>query len=283
MVLRPTVLLASILTLFILIFGNRTLAQWSQTNGPQGGAITSILVYGSSDFLASTAGAGIFRSTNGGINWTLAAGNPLDRFATLLASNNSTMFAGASATLFCSSDEGITWNTDSVGLSAIGSVYTLTIEGSDFYAGGDHGVYHSTVAGGDWSPMNTSILDVSSIAVDDSLIIVSAYYGLYRSTDFGASWETISLGITLDHSYPVTIGFAFGKLFTGTHKGLLVSTDHGSNWSIAVTDSVHPRIEALCVVDSVIYAGGENLFGSSDSGKTWTKIGPRPQRPQPMT
>ncbi len=44
-------------------------AQWVQTNGPTGGAITSIAISGSHWF-AGGYDSGVFRTTDGGAHWT---------------------------------------------------------------------------------------------------------------------------------------------------------------------------------------------------------------------
>lgn len=52
----------------IIFLFNSANAQWSQTSGPGGGPIASLLVKGSDVFAASQYGS-MHRSSNGGISW----------------------------------------------------------------------------------------------------------------------------------------------------------------------------------------------------------------------
>ena len=55
--------------LAFLMLGSTGIAQWVQTNGPEGGAVFELLA-DVSNLYAGTSGAGVFLSTDAGATWT---------------------------------------------------------------------------------------------------------------------------------------------------------------------------------------------------------------------
>jgi len=78
----------------IVLLGAQSLqAQWIQTNGPSGGAVTCLAVNGSNLF-AGGSGGGVFLSTNNGTSWTAVNTGLTNTIVGSLAVSDSNLFAG---------------------------------------------------------------------------------------------------------------------------------------------------------------------------------------------
>lgn len=59
-----------IVSIFTLLFSITSVnAQWTQTNGPDGGGAVSVLAVSGTNIFAGGIYSGVFRSTNDGTSW----------------------------------------------------------------------------------------------------------------------------------------------------------------------------------------------------------------------
>ncbi len=106
---------------------------WTQTNGPEGGKITALVLNGSTVF-AGTQGGGVFRSTDGGVNWTRASNGLLSPDITSLVFRDNALYAGtAGEGVFRSTDNGDNW-TEFSELLTEGFVFAMTSTPTHLYA-----------------------------------------------------------------------------------------------------------------------------------------------------
>src|SRR5262249_17866913 len=103
------------------------LGQWSQTNGPYGGYIRTLLVNGG-DLFAGTFGGGLFLSTNNGQSWTAINNGLPNTIVYALAVNGGNLFAGTERGVFLSTNNGQSWTAVNNGL-ANQPVYALAVNG----------------------------------------------------------------------------------------------------------------------------------------------------------
>ena len=124
---------------------------WQQTNGPFGGIINAIAVDTSEDIFVGTNDIGIFRSTNGGINWS-SVNNGLTNF-----------------------------HINTLSINPKGYIFA----GSDI-----EGIFRSTNRGNSWELFIDGSLNrkVSSFVFDSAYIIAATDSGVFRSSDDGESW-----------------------------------------------------------------------------------------------
>ena len=179
---------------------------WS-TNGPYGGSINSLVIdpVNSSTIYAGTSGSGVFKSTNGGANWS-AANNGLPSTSVYVHAlaidplNSSTIYA-ATGGVFKSTNGGASWSRSSNGINtAVRAVAVDPLNPNTVYAGSIfRGVFKSTNGGVSWSAANNGLtnLDVATLAINprDSNVIYAVTNSLatggfiFKSTDGGASWS----------------------------------------------------------------------------------------------
>jgi photosystem II stability/assembly factor-like uncharacterized protein len=236
----------------------------------------------------AAAGGGVWKTTDGGSDWTP------------LTDDQATLFMGAIA-LAPSNPDVIYAGTGEATNSA------LSFTG--------HGVLKSTDAGASWTLLGADVFDrhtISQIVVapDDPNTVYVAVggsgthglagdTGIWRSSDGGATWTNTTTSISttasfsdveLDPAHPQTLYAAVGSFRGSLSNGVYMSTDGGNTWSIAgnfpidtregrMTVAIAPS-DSQTVYVSVSASGlGGSSFGrllevlkSTNGGSTWTVL-----------
>ena len=154
------VLLISLLALFITSQAGLVSAGtnvWT-SNGPEGGTIIALAIdpVTPATLYAGTSG-GVFKSTNGGGNWSAVNTGLTDTYVCALAidpATPATLYAGTlGGGVFKSTNGGGDWSAVNTGLTNT-CVYALAIDPvtpAILYAGTEGGVFKSTNGGGNWA------------------------------------------------------------------------------------------------------------------------------------
>jgi len=227
------ILLSSVL---IALVTTMTHAQWEQTNGPTCNPTVWALAVSGSYLYAGSGGDGIFKSNDGGANWTaINNGIPLTQInVSSIYASGSLLLAGVNNSLYRSMDNGANWFLSNAGLPG------------------------------------TEILAINA---NLSYIFVGTYgSGIYRSHDNGLSWVNDNYGVD-PNAWVTSFAFAGTKIFAGTTSGLFVSTNNGDSWS---STTVLSSVLSVAVHDQFVIAGTEysGFFRSVDGGNTWVQLGP---------
>ncbi|MCF8461412.1 MAG: T9SS type A sorting domain-containing protein [Flavobacteriales bacterium] len=257
-----------LLILFLYLTVTQTItAQWTITTGPAQPNVVSVSTSGTNTFAA--AGAAVSYTSNNGTNWTLVS-NGLSGPIHSVATKGTDVFAGAGGgAVFQSSNNGTNWTNTSTGLPSY-DVRSLTVSGTDIYAG-TFGVYKSTNSGLLWTKLNqTWNAFVLSIAVSGNTILAATpSAGIYMSSSGGAGWSQVNNGLPTAINAVLIVGTT---LLAGTSSGLYISTNGGSSWTATtVTDG----IGSLTAVGTNVFAGGSSgggVFLSTDGGSSWAAI-----------
>lgn len=140
---------------------------------------------------------GLFKTTNGGNNWTLS-NNGLGTTAFAIAidpSTPATIYAGGGV-IFKSTNGGANWSNSSTGLS--GTTHCIVIDPANtatIYAGTSSGVFKSINGGGNWtsssSGLGNAVIYSCAISPASSTTIYagSGNGKIFKTLDGGSSWS----------------------------------------------------------------------------------------------
>jgi ligand-binding sensor domain-containing protein len=260
---RPLLIL--LMTAIISSCSNLLIAQWIQTNGPEGGE-TCCFASIDSRLFAGTVG-GVYLSTNDGTNWT-ATQQP-DTGLNCLAVRGTNLFAGTRDGVFLSSDYGDSWTAVNNGL-AKNDVRVLTVNNANLFAGTSQGgVFLSINDGDNWTAVNNGLtnLSVKSLNVINGNLYAGTSGGLFLSTDNGSNWNFVGLpGESIN-----ALAIINTYLFAGTdNSGVFRSTDNGANWEIVKIDT---NVKALTVIGTDLFVGSEyGTYLSHTFGASWIPV-----------
>ncbi len=267
---------------------------WRQTNGPYGGKILTLYETTNGVLFAGTEGAGIFRSTDNGNNWTPVNTGLYDEpgeqslKVTAIAEKGNKIYVGTPEALYISTDIGNTWQY----------VSTIRVPGS-----------------------------ISGIVIlDDHIYVSTLLKGVWQSKD-GNSWAQINDGLgTTFHGnllendprldpnpFPLKSIYVFKlssvgpTLVAATEKGFFRRMVNEDSWALINptviehsdevesennsqdTQELNPSpkqhsssdllVESLASIKHLLYMSGSmgkksGIFRSNDVGDSWTLITP---------
>ena len=247
--------------------------------------------------LAGTATARLFRSRDGGDTWSPLT-FPAESRSTLHAilidpmrpnvywvavSSEILQFAG----LFCSIDEGLTWQ--SVLALERKQVWTLASWNVDSHviaAGAEDGVYLTRDGGKDWTLLSLSgtawphpVVSLTFDPADANTIYAGTPHLAWKTVDGGSTWHRIPRGMEEDSDiFHLNVDMRRrNHLFAAACSGIYRSLDGGSTWS-SLERALGGQIRTYVITRSpdqpdVVYAGTSvGLIVSRDSGANWYRL-----------
>ena len=229
-----------------------------------------------------------YKTTDGAASWTPVrfgerfylqawAIDPLD---------SANVYAGTTAGVFKSTDEGRSWIKTNSGLTSL-DVRALAVDPKNpvtvYAATSGGGLFKSTDRGSRWSPANAGLTNtnVQSLALDatnPSRMFVGTWGGgVFKSLDGGQRWNPINSGLASPHIGTVVLdprrpSVAYAAPY---QQGIFRTTDDGATWNAINTGLGQLSVNALAVdpVDtSVLYAGADGVYKSTNGGGNWTRI-----------
>ncbi|MBI4528657.1 MAG: tandem-95 repeat protein [Deltaproteobacteria bacterium] len=243
-------------------------------------------------------GGRIYKTMDGGANWTAVGINTRDSILALAVSPNystdNTIFAGVNTVgIYKTTNGGASWTQVLFSLDvrsfAISPNYA---NDRTIFAGTNSGVYKSTDSGASWTAVNSGIsntyyicyLAISPNYANDQTIYVGGRFsgGVYKSTNGGASWTAVNSGISTNtgiYSIAISPNFSTDQtVYAGTAwRGVYKTTNGGSSWT-AVGSLTDVYVNSLSlspnyITDQTVYAGTSNgVYKSTDSGLSWTAV-----------
>ena len=280
-------------TSFTSMATSPNLLGWSSTgndasSGGQGWYDLAIAASPSNASEVIVGGVNIWRTTNGGTNWSLFAhwtgsGAPYVHadIHWLEYKNGNTVYVGCDGGVFYTANGGASFSAINgsmniaqmykMGNSA--STYSLAIaghqdNGTNLYTGG-----WNRVIGGDGMG---AFIDWNN----NSVMYGELYYGDFRrSTNGGSNWSSITTGLsgtaawnTPWHQDPQTANTLYGG-----YQQMFKSTNQGTSWSQIGSITGTSTITEFAVAPSnpqVIYVikGGTALYKTTNGGGSWTSV-----------
>ena len=123
-----------LITIGIVIYSTFLKAQWIQTNGLEGGDVSSFVVSGINLF-AGTINSGVFISTNNGDTWSKVNAGLTNLYISSLAVSGPNLFAGTfEGGIFRSTNNGEFWVAVNTGLTE-DAVNCLAVSATNIFAG----------------------------------------------------------------------------------------------------------------------------------------------------
>jgi hypothetical protein len=200
---------------------------------------------------------------------------PFGTSSTMFAVAGTTVYAATNEGVFCSSDNGVTWNAAGLASQRIRALLPV---GTLLLASTGTELYRSSDNGKTWTESSSGLPNqfVSALCLFENTLFAGTYGGgIYRSADNGVTWTAASPTLTRQRVAALTV--------TGTHlfaaiqdgaSGVYVAADHGTTWTLADAGATVMNVCSLIAKDSTLYAGcsGGQLYRSVNFGSSWTLV-----------
>jgi hypothetical protein len=235
------------------------------------------LYAGTGNQLTNKKIVGVFKSTDGGANWSASNAGLPDATMRVIAVDPltpGTLYAGG-AGVFKSTDGGVNWKETWPGSDIRALVINPKAPAIVYVGTWGGGVIKSTDGGGNWVSTNLKSPYIYSLVMDPATpttlyVSTSSIFkntgGVFKSTDGGESWNAANTGLTgdlisvltIDPLTPTTLYAAVA--FTGVFK----STDSGDSWIPDKVAQLGFYLNALAIdpkSPNILYAGPESNAG----------------------
>lgn len=206
----------------------------------------------------------------------------------------------ANAGLYKSTDKGLNWTalTDNMLVTSIVAIEIDQLDHNIVYFGGGGKIYKSTNGGTSFSLTGDATFNNTTYQVNDivsrpgfrNTLFLATNKGLYRTTDGGTSYTQISAGDYLEVEFkPGDNNTVYAVRVNGTKTEFYKSTDGGSTFTLKTSGWPAPaageeqkrtEISVSAANPAIVYAlatgaanGGSGLYGvyvSTNSGESWT-------------
>ncbi|SPF44155.1 exported hypothetical protein [Candidatus Sulfotelmatobacter kueseliae] len=243
----------------------------------------SIIYAGCAGWFGPASSTGIYKTTNGGVNWTPSDTGLTDPAVAVIwldQANPNILVAGTlNIGLFRSTDAGANWQAVS---PAFGPTTALLQVGSSLYAGTSQGIALSQDDGATWNLIEPATAWIQSLAASGTYIYAGRGDGaVIVQSNPGATW-LISQPLAFDGNNSISADPANPLHAIAVEQGyyetpdVWETQDGGNTWQ-----SYNPMqwaIQYLAFDPSdatgqTVYAGADYQFtGSADGGLTWTQL-----------
>jgi photosystem II stability/assembly factor-like uncharacterized protein len=266
---------------------------WSSCRGPEGAVIDALAIdpLNPAILYAGMDADGVYKSTDGGLNWT-AINNGLAnlniRVLVLHPQGPTTIYAGTSTGgVFKSTDGGDSWSAANSGLANL-NLRALAVNPQNpaiiFAATSTGGVFKSTNGGENWNEANSGLSNLNgrSLAIDiqspATMFVGTQGGGIFKSTDSGESWKAILSGLSYKNFQTIALDPRSPEiLYAGTDSGAYKSTNSGRSWSAIVDGLDDINVLSFAVdpqISGVVYAGTNSggVYKSANYGELWSAV-----------
>ena len=268
---------------------------WQRRSRVEGDTAAAILALAGdpkhgSVFYASTAGGGLYKTTDAGEGWKHIGDRlPLPWITALAVEpiDTQVVYAGTQHGLvFRSSDGGASWeSTGGVAEASITALVADSAQPERIYAGTEGlGLFRSDDAGLNWAYAGDEIgFAIQRILIPrrgpQSQVYVSSERGVFRSEDAGRSWSAYLspvAGIAADvagTSAPVVITLHGDNTIKGDGLNDAVTVVPAAR--VAATGAGITALTSSPAQPGVLYvlAGGRGAYRSTDLGVSWSRLG----------
>lgn len=235
-------------------------ATWTRINNQwNAGTPWTIRVDANSGAIYVGTSMGVYKTTDGGANWTLTLSGKDVRALELDSFGN--IYAGTGgAGVFKSVDGGANWTENSNGLSFYKVIQAMTKNSSDEIFAGTigNGVAKTVDFAANWNFVNMPYPHIWAMASTSTGTIFAGTYGdgLYRSTDGGANFHKVTLSVP--HVYSLVVDASDNIYASSYVGGVYASSDNGNTWTNVGMNGFGVSTMIVNPNASTIYAGTKN-------------------------
>ncbi len=219
----------------------------------------------------------LYKTTNGGLNWTLNMTDNSSRIKAIYFANEMTGYLGGYSTngwlptkLLKTTNGGNTWDSLTTNtIQGVNYLYFLNDLTGFMNVGGGR-IFKTTNGAVSWD----SCASMGSSAgrfyfINQNTGFVNAQYITYKTTNCGLSWTSITLpagNFYYNGTETYTTVYEFGKILRSTNNGL-----NFTNYTNSVYTGFMNKIQAID--ENVAYIGCDNgtILKTVDGGNNWTK------------
>ena len=236
--------------------------------------------------LLGTDGAGVLRSTDGGLTWSAANDGFSEHVVSRVLVAGGRVIVGVSGdrqhsgVLTAAKPEG-PWTKLANGLEGR-ELLSLALAGSEVLAGTDDGVFLSASHCGEWRRLATlasgvelhpRALDVA--VVDEKTFLAATDHGLLRFSDTGSAFQSKSLGLASSVLAVAVSPTDRGLAVAATPLGFFRSLDGGASWQQVSQAPAAGAIHSLAFLPGdarLLFAATQGgLLRSADQGRSWER------------
>ena len=268
------------ITLFCFFSHCPCQAQWEKTQFPSTKYSTSVHVFFGKYFYVSTDGFSFFyRSSDHGYSWeNIANSLPKEKAILGIITSGDTLIASltdwnpdSTGGIYYSTDNAGSW-VKSTGNGQYVSYLSKFYKIANFLYGEYSGqLIRSTDNGNNWKSATNGIvagLTIAKLILLDSTCFASTYgEGIYVSSDTGKTWKNQKNIFLKDLVYDMV---SVGNTLFATDGNLYKSSDKGNNWVLSLPKA--SSINSLIVHDGLLFASGDGVYCSRDTGLSWINI-----------
>lgn len=227
---------------------------WLFTNAINGrSSFFSIVISGPNVLVGTDTNLSI--SSNDGATWVLLLA-PINVYA--MAQGSEFLFAASSSGVIRSSNNGLNWTVANNGLPLpLPEVRGFTAEGTTLCLGLANALYISLNNGDSWTQAQTpwSPHTIARVFLNKSILYAATTGGMYTSRTQGSSWILAAVGIP-DTSQVVAFAAIKSGVYAGTNNaGVLTSANGGVTWTSGNFNLPDLQITTLAADSSFVYAG----------------------------
>ena len=276
----------TVLLLSFLFLQDTVQAQWTSTDGINGGLVFDVNNGPTGNMYAYLEEQGVLKSEDGGSTWTLLGTNglPPAAFGSAIETMEGTLLAGIrSEGIFRSTDGGESWAVSNTGLErfSFSSVekFHRRPDSTMYFTSGFIGIFKSEDDGLSWIELTGDLPNevVEEVAFDTlGFPLVAHIEGIFKNE--GEGWKNISANnfIELNAVAVDQQGTIYAGRFGQTGGGVFASIDGGASWSFSGDNSsLTDAIRALFAHSSgAVFAGTEKsgIYRTLDQGATWEEV-----------
>jgi photosystem II stability/assembly factor-like uncharacterized protein len=212
----------------------------------------------------------VYRSSNGGVNWTSAGQIPSNAYSFCrIVKMGNTLFGGSTSGLYSTLINDGNWQQIPVSGANSTAVLSLCADGSTLYIGSTTGFYKSLDSGKTWIKQNTGLFHGNFNVLrsyGSDFYLGSSSGELFKSTNYGTNWTLLNDTVRLTIN---DVAVNKGRIFV-SGSGLQTSTNNGKTWQSSSSTNLpsYSTLDCFDVFNDTVYAYYNGLIGGSGIYKT---------------